>query len=103
MEGRVSWTRDGGLDVALDHLERWRRANATRVAVNTMGAGLASVDEHVAALSTRRGGDWPHARLGVAPVLDCAPPQGDFAKPRHLLSTIALRAQGHTPEPLRAA
>ena len=51
MEGRVSWTRDGGLDVALDHLERWRRANATHVAVNTMGAGLASVDEHVAALS----------------------------------------------------
>jgi probable F420-dependent oxidoreductase len=51
MEGRVTWTSEGGLDVVLDHLGRWGAAGATHVAVNTMGAGFASVDEHLAALS----------------------------------------------------
>jgi probable F420-dependent oxidoreductase len=51
MEGRVSWG-SGGIDTALDHLERWRRAGATHVSVNTMGAGLGRLDEHVAALAT---------------------------------------------------
>jgi probable F420-dependent oxidoreductase len=51
LEGRVTWTPKGGLDTALDHLERWRKAEATHVAVNTMGAGFGSVDDHLAALS----------------------------------------------------
>lgn len=51
MEGRVSWGA-GGIDTALDHLERWRRAGATHVSINTMGAGLGHLDEHVAALAT---------------------------------------------------
>ncbi|HVM07238.1 MAG TPA: LLM class F420-dependent oxidoreductase [Acidimicrobiales bacterium] len=51
MEGRVSWSRDGGLAKVVDHLERWRRAGATHVSVNTMGAGLAEVDAHLQALA----------------------------------------------------
>ena len=50
MEGRVSWGPNG-IDAALDHIERWRRAGATHVSVNTMRAGLGSLDEHVAALA----------------------------------------------------
>jgi probable F420-dependent oxidoreductase len=50
MEGRVSW-RDGVEQVA-DHLDRWRRAGATHVSINTMGAGLGSVDGHLAALES---------------------------------------------------
>ncbi|HUY21404.1 MAG TPA: LLM class F420-dependent oxidoreductase [Acidimicrobiales bacterium] len=50
MEGRVNWG-DGGVARALDHLGRWRAAGATHLSVNTMGAGLASVDEHVRVLA----------------------------------------------------
>jgi probable F420-dependent oxidoreductase len=49
MEGRVSWG-DGGVDQIVDHIGRWRDAGATHVAVNTMNAGLPSVDDHLAAL-----------------------------------------------------
>lgn len=49
MEGRVSWSA-GGLDTVLDHTDRWRRAGATHVGVNTMGAGFTSVEEHIDAL-----------------------------------------------------
>lgn len=31
-------------------VERWRQAGATQVAVNTMGAGFAAIDEHLAAI-----------------------------------------------------
>ncbi len=50
MEGRVSWG-DGGVDRVLDHLGRWREAGASHVSVNTMNAGLGSVDEHLAVLA----------------------------------------------------
>ena len=50
MEGRVSWG-DGGVEQVLDHLGRWREAGATHVSVNTMGAGLATVDDHLGALA----------------------------------------------------
>jgi probable F420-dependent oxidoreductase len=52
MEGRVSWTADGGADQIADHAARWRSAGSTHLAVNTMNAGLASVDDHLAALAT---------------------------------------------------
>jgi probable F420-dependent oxidoreductase len=49
MEGRVNWG-DGGVDRIVDHLGRWRAAGATHVSINTMRAGLASVDEHLRVL-----------------------------------------------------
>ena len=49
MEGRVSWGAEG-VERLVDHTERWRNAGATHLSVNTMGAGLASVDDHLAAL-----------------------------------------------------
>jgi probable F420-dependent oxidoreductase len=49
MEGRVSWTADG-VDKLVDHVSRWRAVGASHVAINTMGAGLGSVDGHLAAL-----------------------------------------------------
>ena len=52
MEGRVTWTPEGGLDMVLDHVERWRRTTATHLEINTMGAGFATVDDHLAALAT---------------------------------------------------
>ena len=33
------------------HAERWRAAGASHLSVNTMAAGCASVDDHVAALA----------------------------------------------------
>jgi probable F420-dependent oxidoreductase len=51
MEGRVSWG-PGGADQLVDHVGRWEKAGATHVSVNTMDAGLASVDDHLSALTT---------------------------------------------------
>lgn len=51
MEGRVSWTADGGIERARDHLGRWESAGASHVSINTMGAGFASVDQHLDALA----------------------------------------------------
>jgi len=51
MEGRVSWG-EGGVDKLADHAGRWSKAGATHIAVNTMGAGLTSVDHHLAVLDT---------------------------------------------------
>jgi probable F420-dependent oxidoreductase len=48
MEGRVSW---GGADRLVDHVGRWRAAGASHVSINTMGAGLSSVDRHLDALA----------------------------------------------------
>jgi probable F420-dependent oxidoreductase len=48
MEGRISWTGDAGK--LADHADRWRKAGASHLSVNTMSAGLASVDQHLAAL-----------------------------------------------------
>jgi probable F420-dependent oxidoreductase len=50
MEGRVSWG-EGGAEQLTDHVDRWRDARATHLSVNTMGAGLATPDDHLAALS----------------------------------------------------
>jgi probable F420-dependent oxidoreductase len=52
MEGRVSWTGPGGAEKLADHAGRWRRAGASHLSVNTMRAGLGSVDGHLAALTT---------------------------------------------------
>ena len=50
MEGQVRWGA-GGLDVVIDHAERWRRAGATHLSVNTMGAGFTGLDDHLDALA----------------------------------------------------
>jgi probable F420-dependent oxidoreductase len=51
MEGQVSWGQ-GGVDRLVDHAGRWRNAGATHLSVSTMGAGFASVDDHLDALAT---------------------------------------------------
>jgi probable F420-dependent oxidoreductase len=51
MEGRVTWG-DGGIEALLHHIDRWRSAGATHVAINTMGARLGSVDEHLTVLAS---------------------------------------------------
>lgn len=50
MEGRVNWSA-GGAETVGHHGERWRASGATHLTVNTMGAGLATVDDHIAALA----------------------------------------------------
>jgi probable F420-dependent oxidoreductase len=50
MEGRANWV-PGGVQTLVDDVGRWRRAGATHLSVNTMGAGLASVEAHLAALA----------------------------------------------------
>ncbi len=50
MEGRVNWG-ERGVDQIVDHVGRWRDVGATHLAINTMNAGLASVDDHLAALA----------------------------------------------------
>src|ERR1700736_2816142 len=50
MEGRGSWG-PGGLDTMADEVGRWSSAGATHLSINTMGAELASVDEHLAVLA----------------------------------------------------
>jgi probable F420-dependent oxidoreductase len=49
MEGRVTWG-EGGAAKLVSRLGRWRDAGATHVAINTMGAGLVSIDEHLEVL-----------------------------------------------------
>jgi probable F420-dependent oxidoreductase len=49
MEGRVDWRGDG--DAVADQLTQWQKSGATHVSVNTMGAGLKTVDEHLAVLA----------------------------------------------------
>jgi len=48
MEGRIGWT--GDRDKAAADIAAWKAGGATHVSVNTMKAGLANVDEHLAAL-----------------------------------------------------
>ena len=50
MEGRVTWRGDPGQ--LAERLRQWHEARATHVSVNTMGAGLATVDDHLSALAT---------------------------------------------------
>ena len=48
MEGRINWT--GDRDKAAADIAAWKAAEATHVSVNTMKAGLSTVDDHLAAL-----------------------------------------------------
>ena len=48
MEGRVGWT--GDRDKAAADIAAWKAAGATHLSVNTMNAGLATLDDHLAAL-----------------------------------------------------
>jgi probable F420-dependent oxidoreductase len=48
MEGRVNF--GAGIEKLIDHVGRWRGAGATHLSVNTMGAGLGKVDDHLEAL-----------------------------------------------------
>jgi len=48
MEGRVDWR--GDRRHVADELAQWAAAGATHVSVNTMGAGLRTVDDHLSAL-----------------------------------------------------
>lgn len=48
MEGRVSWSDDRN-KLAAD-IHAWKAAGATHLSVNTMKAGFANVDQHLAAL-----------------------------------------------------
>src|SRR5438132_75099 len=47
----LGWT-DVGVAKLVDQVGRWRDAGATHVAINTMNAGLGSVDGHLDALAT---------------------------------------------------
>jgi probable F420-dependent oxidoreductase len=52
MDGRVSLAR--GLDVTVDHVERWRRAGASHLSVDSMGlvpTGPVGIDRHIVALA----------------------------------------------------
>jgi len=49
MEGRLDWRGDG--DAVADQLTQWEKSGATHVSVNTMGAGLKTVDDHLTALA----------------------------------------------------
>ena len=48
MEGRVSWT--GDIDKVAAEIAAWKAAGATHLSINTMDAGLATVDDHLAVL-----------------------------------------------------
>ena len=50
MEGRVAWG-EGGVDTLANHVDRWRDAGATHLAINTMGAHLQSIDDHLKVLA----------------------------------------------------
>ncbi len=49
MEGRVNWRGDG--EAVINELKAWAEAGASHVSVNTMSAGLKTVDDHLAALA----------------------------------------------------
>jgi probable F420-dependent oxidoreductase len=49
MEGRVDWRGDS--EATINELKAWADTGASHVTVNTMGAGLRTVDDHLAALS----------------------------------------------------
>jgi probable F420-dependent oxidoreductase len=50
MEGRITVGSDSA--ASIDHqISAWREAGATHLSINTMRAGFATVDEHIAALS----------------------------------------------------
>jgi probable F420-dependent oxidoreductase len=50
MEGRIAYGK-GGVDAVAARVEAWRSAGASHVSINTMKAGLITVDEHVTILA----------------------------------------------------
>jgi probable F420-dependent oxidoreductase len=50
MHGRYPWRGDA--DDMIRTVEAWRESGATHVSINTMGAGLATVGDHLAALAS---------------------------------------------------
>ncbi len=50
MDGRVGWSRDS--EKMAKALRSWVDAGATHVSINTMGAGLKSLDDHLDALAS---------------------------------------------------
>ncbi len=50
MQGQVSW--NGSVDDLAEGLRIWTEAGATHTSINTMGAGLVTVDQHLAVLTT---------------------------------------------------
>lgn len=62
MEGRISWP--GGPEGLAEQTRQWRDAGATHLSIATMGAGLASVDAHLAALASAAGVIMPAAAGG---------------------------------------
>ena len=50
MEGRLRWQEDR--DKLAAAMRQWQDADATHLSVNTMGAGLRTVDDHLAALGS---------------------------------------------------
>ena len=50
MEGRANFTA-AGVDAVVGEVEAWRNEGATHLSINTMGAGLPTVDDHLAALT----------------------------------------------------
>jgi probable F420-dependent oxidoreductase len=59
MEGRASWR--GSPDTLAEHTRSWQEAGCTHMSVNTMGAGLRGVDEHLAVLETAAEVTRPYA------------------------------------------
>jgi probable F420-dependent oxidoreductase len=53
MEGRAAWRGDPGK--LAEQAAAWRDAGASHISVNTMGAGLRTVDDHLGALETAAG------------------------------------------------
>jgi probable F420-dependent oxidoreductase len=51
MEGRVSWADHGPHNGLPEVVDQWRAAGATHLTINTMKAGLATLGDHLEALS----------------------------------------------------
>jgi probable F420-dependent oxidoreductase len=59
MEGQATWR--GSPDRLAERTRSWQEAGCTHMSVNTMGAGLRSVDEHLAVLETAAEVTKPYA------------------------------------------
>jgi hypothetical protein len=51
MEGNVRWANTGDVAVVVEQVEHWLGAGASYLGVSTMGAGLTSVEQHLAVLA----------------------------------------------------
>jgi hypothetical protein len=50
MEGRASWS-GGDTDKFVRQVDRWRAVGASHIDIDTMYSGLATVDDHIAAIT----------------------------------------------------